>query len=54
MRSLNVTDVSRIAARHEGGGHIRAAGFTIRGDIDATIMDIKDDIAQQLRTANVI
>ena len=54
MRSLHVTDVSRIAARHEGGGHLRAAGFTVRTDIHAAVKDIKDDIAQQLRSAHVI
>ena len=53
-RSLHVTDVSRIAARHEGGGHLRAAGFTVRTDIHAAVKDIKDDIAQQLRSAHVI
>ena len=54
MRSLHVTDVSRIAARHEGGGHLRAAGFTVRTDIHAAVKDIKDDIAQQLRSAHAI
>lgn len=54
MRSLHVTDVSSIAAKHEGGGHLRAAGFTIRTDIHTAIRDIKDDIAQQLRRAHVI
>lgn len=54
MRSLHVTDVSSIAAKHEGGGHLRAAGFTIRTDIHTAIKDIKDDIAQQLLSAHVI
>ena len=54
MRSLHVTDVSRIASKHEGGGHLRAAGFTIRTDIHTAIEDIKDDIAQQLKDARVI
>lgn len=54
MRSLHVTDVSSIAAKHEGGGHLRAAGFTIRTDIHTAIKDITDDIAQQLRRAHVI
>ena len=54
MRSLHVTDVSSIASKHEGGGHLRAAGFTIRTDIHTAIKDITDDIAQQLRRAHVI
>ena len=54
MRCLHVTDVSSIAAKHEGGGHLRAAGFTIRTDIHTAIKDITDDIAQQLRRAHVI
>ena len=54
LRSLHVTDVSSIASKHEGGGHLRAAGFTIRTDIHTAIKDITDDIAQQLRRAHVI
>lgn len=54
MRSLHVTKVSEIAAKFGGGGHLRAAGFTIRTDIHTAVKDIKDDVAQQLRSANVI
>lgn len=54
MRSVNVTDVSKTASMFAGGGHIRAAGCTIRSDIKTAIRDIKDDIARQLADAHVI
>lgn len=34
FRSKNYVDVSAIANRHSGGGHKRAAGCTIKGDIN--------------------
>ena len=52
MRSLNVTDVSKTASMFAGGGHVRAAGCTIRTDIKAAVRDIKDDIARQLAGAH--
>lgn len=54
MRSLHVTKVSEIASKYGGGGHLRAAGFTIRTDIQTAVREIKDDIAQQLKSAHVI
>jgi phosphoesterase RecJ-like protein len=53
MRSVNVTDVSKTASMFAGGGHIRAAGCTIRSDIKTAVRDIKDDIARQLADAHV-
>jgi phosphoesterase RecJ-like protein len=34
LRSKNYADVSKIAQKHGGGGHIRAAGATIKGEFD--------------------
>lgn len=46
LRSNNYVDVAVIAARHSGGGHKRAAGFTAAGDLDkvreALIHDLKE------------
>ncbi len=46
LRSNNYVDVASIAARHSGGGHKRAAGFTTDGVLeqvkDSVINDLKD------------
>jgi phosphoesterase RecJ-like protein len=34
LRSKNYADVSKIVRKHGGGGHIRAAGATIKGEFD--------------------
>jgi phosphoesterase RecJ-like protein len=34
LRSKNYADVSKIAVKYGGGGHIRAAGATIKGEFD--------------------
>ncbi|AZV47227.1 bifunctional oligoribonuclease/PAP phosphatase NrnA [Nautilia sp. PV-1] len=34
LRSKNYADVSKVAVKHGGGGHIRAAGATIRDEFD--------------------
>lgn len=34
MRSKEYADVANIAAQNGGGGHVRAAGFTAKGDMD--------------------
>ena len=41
-------DVSAIAAKHDGGGHRPAAGCTLRGDIQAGIRGILEEMKEQL------
>ena len=54
FRSALITDVARTASLFEGGGHVRAAGCTIRSDIGAAIETIKADIARQLESAHAL
>ena len=48
MRSVEFVDVSQIAVRHGGGGHRRAAGFSMEGESDAIIRMVVAEIAEQL------
>lgn len=48
-RSAKQVDVSRIAMKYRGGGHIRAAGFSMEGDDPWEMVSvIADDIRSQL------
>jgi phosphoesterase RecJ-like protein len=47
LRSMDVIDVSRIALKFGGGGHRRAAGFTITGPVD----DIRTKVADEFIAA---
>lgn len=49
MRSKDNINVSEIAVSLGGGGHIKAAGATIHGDIDACLAHIIDKIGEQLK-----
>ena len=40
LRSNEYVDVSEICQAFGGGGHVRAAGFTCRGDVNKTVCDI--------------
>ena len=44
LRSKRYIDVSKIAVHFGGGGHIRAAGFTMNG----TMHDIVNNITEQI------
>lgn len=46
LRSLGHVDVSAIAARHGGGGHRFAAGFTTPGPIAMVVERIVDDLSR--------
>ena len=48
LRSDETVDVSRIAAYFGGGGHLRAAGCTIKKDISRCIDELAGQIALQL------
>jgi len=47
LRSIDSIDVSKVAVKFGGGGHRRAAGFTITGPIDA----IRDQVVGEFLTA---
>lgn len=47
-RSREYVDVAAIAVKYGGGGHVRAAGFSMSGDADAIVDAIVADIAEQL------
>ncbi|MGI6150712.1 MAG: DHH family phosphoesterase [Christensenellales bacterium] len=47
LRSKNALDVSKIAARYEGGGHKNAAGCRIAGTLASAMNEIKDALLQQ-------
>ena len=48
LRSLNVVDVSKIASKFGGGGHVRAAGCTMLGSTYDIINNLSDEISKQL------
>lgn len=52
MRSNQIVDVSKIASFFGGGGHIRAAGCTIKGSAFDVINNITEHIEKQLNRAN--
>ncbi|MEF9840439.1 MAG: bifunctional oligoribonuclease/PAP phosphatase NrnA [Lachnospiraceae bacterium] len=49
LRAKDKIDVSIIAQHFQGGGHKKAAGFTIFGDVQAAMQNILHEIAIQLR-----
>ena len=48
LRSNSYIDVSRVAEYFDGGGHIRAAGFTMRGSIHDIVNNIMEQINLQM------
>ena len=48
LRSLNIVDVSKIASKFGGGGHVRAAGCTMLGSTYDIINNLSDEISKQL------
>lgn len=48
MRSKGKVDVSRIAKKFGGGGHVRAAGVTMSGDVYDVINKLTEQIVLQL------
>ena len=51
LRSNEKVDVSKIALTHEGGGHIRAAGFSLAGEQSQVEADVLEQIRQALNEA---
>lgn len=48
FRSNQVTDVAAVAGRIGGGGHVRAAGATVHGDITPFLDTVHKEISAQL------
>lgn len=48
-RSRELVDVAQIAVKYGGGGHKRAAGFSMTGDSGVIIETIVKDIAEQMQ-----
>ncbi|MBO6137312.1 MAG: bifunctional oligoribonuclease/PAP phosphatase NrnA [Lachnospiraceae bacterium] len=48
MRSEDTVDVSRIASRFGGGGHKRAAGFTMSGTVHDIINNVSEYVEKEL------
>lgn len=51
MRSNGVVDVSKIAVKFGGGGHVRAAGCTMNGTYHDNINNLSQEIAFQFKEA---
>ncbi len=49
MRSKGKVDVSRVAMKFGGGGHVRAAGCTMNGTYHDNINNLSKEIAEQLK-----
>lgn len=48
FRSLNYVDVSKIAHKFKGGGHPRAAGAKIEGDLDKTVREVINEVKKNV------
>lgn len=48
LRSKETVDVSRVASYFGGGGHVRAAGFTMAGTVHDVINNVSHQLALQL------
>lgn len=48
MRSNGKVDVAAIAVKHQGGGHVRAAGATMAGTAEDIIRTLCEEIKEQL------
>lgn len=48
LRSISQVDVSTIAVHFGGGGHVRAAGFSLEGSYEDSLVQILDMINKQL------
>ncbi len=51
LRSKNYADVSKIAVKYGGGGHIRAAGATLKGEFNFEKVKnmLKEDLAKEVK-----
>lgn len=49
LRANEYVDVSQIASKFAGGGHLRAAGFELSGDIEQIKQTVVEEIKKQLK-----
>ena len=49
LRSKGEFDVNKIASKYGGGGHMRAAGFNIKGEVQECIDKVMSDIGAALK-----
>lgn len=54
LRSNEIVDVSKIATYFGGGGHIRAAGFNMKGSPHDIINNVSELIEKQIREADEV
>ena len=47
MRSKEIVDVSAIAVKYSGGGHVRAAGFSMEGDPEKNLEIVIQEVEKQ-------
>lgn len=52
LRSKKMIDVARIATAFGGGGHVRAAGFSAKGNVHSIVNKIGEMIEQQYNEDN--
>ena len=52
LRSKKMIDVARIATAFGGGGHVRAAGFSAKGNVHSIVNKIGEMIEQQSNEDN--
>jgi phosphoesterase RecJ-like protein len=50
LRSNGKVNVSKVASYFQGGGHFRAAGCTMDGDVHDVVNNIAAQVDRQLRT----
>ena len=48
LRSENIVDVSKVASYFGGGGHVRAAGVTMKGTFHDIVNNLTLNIERQL------
>ena len=48
LRSKKYVDVSKIAVSFGGGGHVRAAGFEVKGTLDEVVAKVLSSIKEDL------
>ena len=49
FRANEYVDVSQVASKFAGGGHLRAAGFELSGDIEQIKQTVVEEIKKQLK-----
>lgn len=53
-RSAEHVDVAQIAIKYAGGGHKRAAGFSMKGDSEAIIAEVVAEVEKQMASLKIL